>query len=123
VRATHDRAVTDAEKRLFARLARQAVAETILLRVPAREGRAERQAKLELRYCPVRLRRPRRGFDPRDPDEVALSFFAFGEAAVRAAQRRRASRARIAMEAAARRHKPCRTPVGLTRPSRWRGQA
>ena len=73
VRATHDRAVNDAQKRLFARLADQAVAETILLRVPARDGRAEREVKLELRFCPVRLRRPRRGFDPRDPDEVALS--------------------------------------------------
>jgi hypothetical protein len=82
VRVTQDRAVNDAEKRLFARLAGQAVAETILLRVPAREGRAERQAKLELRYCPVRVRRPRRGFDARDPDEVALSCIEVREVAV-----------------------------------------
>lgn len=72
VRAAHNRAVGDGG-RLFAALGTQPEAGRVAFDLPAREGRPARRVQLAVRFAAMTLHQPRRGADPRDPEEVTVS--------------------------------------------------
>ena len=60
VRAKHDRLLADGQGRLWEHIAKQPVAATEVLSVPRQGKRAPREARLEVRFGPVKLTPPRK---------------------------------------------------------------
>lgn len=73
VRAAHDRALADSQV-LFARADAAAVMGRAELELPAKPGRRRRTARLEIRFMPVRLARPKYGLRADLPESVAVNL-------------------------------------------------
>lgn len=74
VRAVRDRALIEAGERLLSKIAAEPEAGRLTFDLSGRPGRTARQATLAMRFCPVVLRRPKRGADLRDPPTIALNL-------------------------------------------------
>ena len=74
VRAVRDRALVEAGERLLSKIAAEPEASRLSFELPGRPGRMARQVRLAVRFCPVVLRRPKRGADRRDPPTIALNL-------------------------------------------------
>lgn len=72
VRAAHNRALCDGG-RLFTSLAAQPEAGRLAFDLTARHGRPARAVRLAVRFATMTLRQPRRGADPRDPNQVSVN--------------------------------------------------
>jgi hypothetical protein len=72
VRAQTDRALAE-EGYLYAHLDALPVVERFMLALPAIPGRSAREARMELRYAALGLKRPKRGIDENLPESVAVS--------------------------------------------------
>lgn len=73
VRAAQDRALDDGE-RLFSAIDSEPPAGRTTIAVPAKAGRAAREAKLAVRFMPVELKRPGKGVRHDVPASVRLSL-------------------------------------------------
>jgi IS4 transposase len=82
IRATaRNRAVADAEQSLLLRIAAQEPAGTIRFELPGRPGRTKRTVVMEVRFCSIQLRQPKRGAEAEDPATLALNFIEVREIA------------------------------------------
>lgn len=73
VRAAQDRALADGEQ-LFSSIDSEPSAGQTTIAVPAKAGRAAREAKLAVRFMPVELKRPGKGVRHEVPASVRLSL-------------------------------------------------
>jgi hypothetical protein len=72
VRAEHDRLLAEGQGRLWEHMAKQPVAGTELLSVPRQGKRAPREARLEVRFGPVKLTPPSRKLAFKELDITAI---------------------------------------------------
>ena len=80
IRAERDRALAEAGGRLLSKIAAQAPeAGCLTFPLSGRPGRTAREVRLATRICPVALRRPKTGADPRDPRSLTLNLVEVSE--------------------------------------------
>jgi Domain of unknown function (DUF4338)/Transposase DNA-binding/Transposase Tn5 dimerisation domain len=72
VRAEHNRLLADGQGRLWEHMAKQPVAGTAVLSVPRQGKRAPREARLEVRFGPVKLTPPSRKLEFKELDITAI---------------------------------------------------